>query len=141
MEKFRERIKLLRLEKNLSYRQLSKLTGISPSALHAYELGGRNPKHAAFEALADVFNVDMAYLMGESNVRNYYANAMGYNSFAEAYAAGVNVDEELKKIPPQEPKLREGEEELLKLIRLMPDEMKALYIETLKATLKSLGLM
>ena len=141
MEKFRERIKMLRLEKNLSYRQLSKLTGISTSALFAYEQGGRNPKLEAFEALSDVFNVDLAYLMGETNVRNYYANAMGYNSFAEAYAAGVDIDEELKKIPPQEPKLREGEEELLKLIRLMPDDMKSLYIETLKATLKSLGLI
>ena len=100
MEKFRERIKMLRLEKNLSYRQLSKLTGISTSALFAYEQGGRNPKLEAFEALSDVFNVDLAYLMGETNVRNYYANAMGYNSFAEAYAAGVDIDEELKKNTP-----------------------------------------
>lgn len=140
MEKFRERIKLLRFEKNLSYRQLSKLTGISPSALHAYELGGRNPKHAAFEALADVFNVDMAYLMGESNVRNYYANAMGYNSFAEAYAAGVDIDEALKKIPP-EPQLTEGEELLLSLFRQLPKESQALYIEALRAALKTQGLM
>ena len=42
---------------------------------------------------------------------------------------------------PEEPKLLEGEEELLQLIRLMPAEMKALYIETLRATLKSLGLI
>ena len=140
MEKFRERIRLLRLEKNLSYRQLSKLSGISPSALYAYEIGERNPKHAAYEALSDVFNVDIAYLMGETDVRNYYANSMGYSSFAEAYAAGVDIDEALKKIPPQEPKLPE-EEELLKLIRLMPAEMKALYIETLRATLKGLGLI
>ena len=42
---------------------------------------------------------------------------------------------------PEEPKLSEGEEELLKLIRLMPAEMKSLYIETLRATLKGLGLI
>ena len=141
MEKFRERIRLLRLEKNLSYRQLSKLTGISPSSLHAYELGGRNPKHAAIEALSDVFNVDIAYLMGETNVRNYYANAMGYNSFAEAYAAGIDIDEALKKIPPQEPKLTEGEELLLSLFRRLPEQSQALYIEALRAALKTQGLM
>ena len=45
------------------------------------------------------------------------------------------------KNPPEELKLREGEEELLKLIRLMPAEMKSLYIETLRATLKGLGLI
>jgi hypothetical protein len=93
------------------------------------------------EAFADLYNCDIEYLIGESNVRNYYANAMGYNSFAEAYAAGVNVDEELKKIPPQEPKLTEGEEKLLKLIRLMPEEMKKQYTELLEATLKALGLI
>lgn len=140
MEKFRERIRSLRLEKNLSYRQLSKITGISPSALYAYEIGERNPKHAAYEALSDALNVDIAYLMGETDIRNYYANAMGYNSFAEAYAAGVNIDEALKKIPG-EPKLTEEEEKLLRLIKLMPADMKTMYIQTLEATLKSLGLI
>jgi repressor LexA len=140
MEKFRERIRLLRLEKNLSYRQLSKLSGISPSALYAYEIGERNPKHAAYEALSDVFNVDIAYLMGETDVRNYYANSIGYNSLAEAYAAGVNIEEALKKIP-EEPKLSEDELELLQLIRLMPAEMKAMYKEALRAALKSQGLI
>ena len=46
-----------------------------------------------------------------------------------------------KQNPPEEPKLTKGEEELLKLIRLMPEEMKALYVETLRATLKGLGLI
>lgn len=49
--------------------------------------------------------------------------------------------EQEEENPPAEPKLLEGEEELLQLIRLMPAEMKALYIETLRATLKSLGLI
>lgn len=46
-----------------------------------------------------------------------------------------------KEKSPEEPKLPEEEEELLKLIRLMPAEMKSLYIETLRATLKGLGLI
>lgn len=50
-------------------------------------------------------------------------------------------NEHVKEKSPEEPKLLEEEEELLKLIRLMPAEMKALYIETLRATLKGLGLI
>lgn len=141
MSIFSERIKSLRLEHEYSLRYVASQCGISKSAIGFYESGQRKPKIEVLEAFADLYNCDIEYLTGESDVRNYYANAMGYNSFAEAYAAGVDIDEELKKIPPQEPKLREGEEELLKLIRLMPDEMKALYVETLKATLKSLGLL
>lgn len=43
--------------------------------------------------------------------------------------------------PPEEPKLTEGEEKLLKLIRLMPDEMKKQYTELLESTLRALGLI
>ena len=78
--------------------------------------------------------------MGETDVRNYYANSIGYNSLAEAYAAGVNIEEALKKIP-EEPKLSEDEMELLELIRLMPAEMKAMYKEALRAALKTQGLI
>jgi hypothetical protein len=47
-------------------------------------------------------------------------------------------DEE--KLPP-EPQLTEGDEKLLNLIRLMPEEMKKQYTELLEATLKALGLI
>lgn len=43
--------------------------------------------------------------------------------------------------PPAEPQLTEGEEKLLQLIRLMPEEMKKQYTELLEATLKALGLI
>lgn len=45
------------------------------------------------------------------------------------------------KNPPAEPQLTEGEEKLLNLIRLMPEEMKKQYTELLEATLKALGLI
>ena len=93
------------------------------------------------EEISCLFNVDIDYLLGKTDVKNATANIIGYNSLAEAFAAGVDVDAELKKIPPAEPKLREGEEELLMMIRLMPPEMKAMYTEALKAALKSQGLI
>ena len=49
-------------------------------------------------------------------------------------------DEYDMKNPPQEPKLREGEEILLSLFRRLPKESQALYIEALRAALKTQGL-
>jgi transcriptional regulator with XRE-family HTH domain len=70
MASFAERLRKLREEHNWSTRQLSKLTGISHSAITYYEMGERNPKREALEAIADTFNVDMDYLLGNSEIRN-----------------------------------------------------------------------
>lgn len=72
MASFAERLRQLREEHNWSTRQLSKLTGISHSAITYYEMGERNPKREALEAIADTFNVDMDYLLGNSDIRNRY---------------------------------------------------------------------
>lgn len=69
---FSERLKQLREEYNWSSRQLAKFIDISHSAIIYYESGARKPKREALEALADVFNVDMGYLLGESDIRNAY---------------------------------------------------------------------
>lgn len=140
MSSFEQRFKELRLESGLSLREIAEKCGFSKSAAHLYEIGKRKPKREALEELSCLFNVDIDYLLGKSDIKNKVANSLGYASLSEAIAAGVNIDEALKKLP-EEPKLLEGEKELLQLIRLMPAEMKALYIETLRATLKSLGLI
>ena len=54
---------------------------------------------------------------------------------------GTYVDAVIKKMPPEELQLEEGDRELLDLIRLMPPEMKAMYREALRAALKSQGLI
>lgn len=141
MSSFVQRLKELREESGLSLRELADRCGVSKSAIHLYELGKRKPKREVLEEISCLFNVDIDYLLGKTDVKNATANIIGYNSLAEAFAAGVDVDAELKKIPPAEPKLREGEEELLMMIRLMPPEMKAMYTEALKAALKSQGLI
>lgn len=141
MSLFSIRLKELREEHGLSLRELAEKCGLSKSAVHLYELGTRNPKREALEEIACLFNVDMDYLLGKSDVKNAAANLLGYNSLAEAYAAGIDIDEALKKIPPQEPKLTEGEELLLSLFRRLPEQSQALYIEALRAALKTQGLM
>ncbi|WP_319403177.1 helix-turn-helix transcriptional regulator [uncultured Anaeromusa sp.] len=67
---FNERIKTLRLEKNLTQDELAKATGLSRSAIGMYESGSREPNFETLEVLADFFNVDMNYLLGRSEIPN-----------------------------------------------------------------------
>ena len=67
---FNERIKTLRLEKNLTQDELAKATGLSRSAMGMYESGSREPNFETLEVLADFFNVDMNYLLGRSGIPN-----------------------------------------------------------------------
>lgn len=66
---FPQRLKELREERGYSVRELAALCDISKSAISLYEQGKRKPKIEALEAIADIFNVDMAYLLGESDIR------------------------------------------------------------------------
>lgn len=91
MATFSERVRVLRSERNLSLRQLSKLTGISSSALHAYEMGKRDAGHKSLEALSDTFNCDIDYILGKTDIKNSVANSLGFNSLYEAHRAGMDL--------------------------------------------------
>ena len=64
--KLGQRIKLLRMKRNLTQIQLAKLLGCSRSAVVLYESDERRPKYEMLEAMADIFNVDMEYLIGRT---------------------------------------------------------------------------
>lgn len=111
-----ERIKYLRESLNMSQQELAQKVGYKDkSAISKVERGDRDINQSMIMKYAEVFGVSPTYIL--------YGN------------------ESQEEKSPEEPKLLEGEEELLKLIRLMPAEMKSLYIETLRATLKGLGLI
>lgn len=124
MASFSDRLKHLRREYNFSLRQLSALCDISPSALHAYEIGSRNPKREALEAIADVFNCDMAYLQGTSDIRNQAANSIGYNSLADAYY-------DLHKNAPA-PELTESERAWIELYRKLSPDVQETFVTMVK---------
>lgn len=65
--KFSERLKELRLEKNLSQEQLSHETGLSQSSITKWEREERDPTLKALIALADFFQVTIDYLAGREN--------------------------------------------------------------------------
>lgn len=72
MPKFNERFKALRLSRDLSQSELAKNLRISKSSVNMYERGEREPGLETLEAIADLFNVDMDYLLGKSDVENRY---------------------------------------------------------------------
>lgn len=65
---YAERIKHLRTRRGLSQDQLAAMLGISRSTIGMYETGQREPDFEMCEAIADIFNVDMDYLIGRSDI-------------------------------------------------------------------------
>lgn len=65
------RLKELRIEKNLSQNQLAELFNISQQAVSHYEKGVRGIDSSLIKTLAKFFDVSTDYLLGISDVRNY----------------------------------------------------------------------
>ena len=68
MPNFSSRIKLLRTERGITQEQLASMLKVSRSTIGMYESGKREPDFETSEAIADIFNVDMDFLMGRSDV-------------------------------------------------------------------------
>lgn len=68
MANFAPIIKRLRTERGITQEQLASLLKVSRSTIGMYETGGREPDFETCEAIADIFNVDMDYLLGRSSV-------------------------------------------------------------------------
>lgn len=62
-----EKIKYLRLNSNLTSKELSKILNISASALSLYENGKRQPKLDLIVKISDYFNVSTDFLLGVTN--------------------------------------------------------------------------
>ena len=61
---FGERLKDLRIEKNLTQKQLANLTDISKSMISSYEIGESEPTMTKLIALSKFFKVTIDYLCG-----------------------------------------------------------------------------
>lgn len=69
MSTFSERIKELRLEKNLTQTQLGEIIGVKHFSIYSYEKGRACPEMKGLVALADYFDVSMDYLAGRTDKR------------------------------------------------------------------------
>ena len=63
-EIFAKRIKELRLEKNLSQREVAKILGLSQPSYIRYELRAGEPSLATLVGLARFYQVSVGYLLG-----------------------------------------------------------------------------
>ena len=61
---FKDRLKELRISKNLSQMQLANKTGLSQSAIAKWELGKTEPTASAIISLAKFFNETTDYILG-----------------------------------------------------------------------------
>lgn len=68
MANFAERFKELRQKKGWSQQRLAEELNISKSSVNMYERGEREPSFETLESIADLFNVDMNFLMGTTPI-------------------------------------------------------------------------
>jgi len=69
---FKDRLRLLRKEKDLTQGELGSKLNLSTSAISMYEKGNRTPDLETLEIFADFFNVDTDYILGRSPVKLRY---------------------------------------------------------------------
>ena len=63
-------IKDLRIEKGLSQVGLAKMVGVQRSTVSMWESDDRIPNDETKEKLCDLFNIDMDYLYGNTDIKN-----------------------------------------------------------------------
>ena len=103
-----ERIKALIEQSKQSYQELEKITGIKKSSLQRYASGVTTKIPLdVIEKLSKTFGVSQEYLMGWDN--------------------------EIKKNPPEEPKLTEGEKVWMELYHKLSDETRVVLVNMAEA--------
>lgn len=70
MPTFGERLRMLRMEKNLTQEQLGSFFNMRKSRISQYELDKRQADDEAKKQFANFFNVSVDYLIGRSDIRD-----------------------------------------------------------------------
>lgn len=107
------RIKTALIIKGMKQSDLCRLTKIPKSALSQYISGAYEPKQDRIYLMAQALNVSETWLMG----------------------LDVPMERQIKKDSPVEPKLTEGEKDLLALFRLVPEDQQQLVLRMIRSAL------
>ncbi|AJG97590.1 DNA-binding protein [Clostridium beijerinckii] len=67
----KDRLKELRLERDLLQKDIAQILNLTTSAYGYYEQGKRVPDSETIKILSNFYNVSSDYLLGMSDVRNY----------------------------------------------------------------------
>lgn len=102
-KQFKEIIKELRNQKNLTQEGLAQEMGISKSSVAMWEIGSRFPSKELYEQLADFFNVDIDYLYGRTDIKKkHHFDDTGTEYINAHYLkesnGGYYINEETRKI-------------------------------------------
>ena len=82
-----KRIKFFRNIRNLSREELSKMTGISKTALYYYENNRRKPGFEALEKITDALNITLEELISSNEFRDFdYINNNTRNKIKDGYS-------------------------------------------------------
>lgn len=96
MATFKERIKELRIAKKWTQQEVADRLGVNKQTISQYERGVREPQIETLEAIADIFNVSLNYLVGKDNLTVRLINNSEY-AIIEEYRNSSNVKS--RKIP------------------------------------------
>lgn len=69
MDKFGERLRALREEKNISQEAFGKLFNLSQSTIAYYESNKKDPSRATLIKMAEYFGVSLDYLLGRTDIQ------------------------------------------------------------------------
>ena len=105
------RLQEIMREKGVKQAELARMTGISRGAISNYVLGRYEPK---------------------SDIINKFAKAL---NCSEMWLWGYDVPMRRQENSPDELKLTEGEEKLVELFRLVPEEQQAMVLEMIRVAL------
>lgn len=70
MPDFKTRLKRLRKQRELTQQQVGDYIGVSKVAVSGYENGIRNPEIETLKKLADLFDISIDYLVGNTDIPN-----------------------------------------------------------------------
>lgn len=105
MGDFRNVFKQLRIKYGYTQDSLAIVLGISRSTVSMYENGNREPDLETLEKIADLFNVDMDFLLGRTNKTTVLTN-MPINYISPNCDDLITVYTRSKKNLSQEEKMR-----------------------------------
>ena len=78
MSRFSDRLRELRIAKGYTQQDIADKIHVNKQTISQYERGIRQPQIEVLEELADVFNVDMNYLLGKEDLITRLINSDEY---------------------------------------------------------------
>lgn len=110
--KFNERLKMLREEYGFTQQHLAEVLNLSSGAVSHYENGTNEPTIETLIRMADILNVSVDYLVGNTD-----ANLLT-NEMKKPYCKGVSTDNLIQRAIQLDPSHRQELNYFLKCIEL-----------------------